>query len=741
MPRKRRTSNLVALNLTLAETHPGKLNFWDYKHNKISPHNLTFGCADLVWWICPQDPSHRWQQQITDFCKRQTDCMFCATRKLETNRSLADRYPQIAKEWHPRYNGHVTPETIPALADRLAYWRCKENKAHQWRSSIRRRTREGEGCPYCNQTTVSKKMSLAHQVPAMLDYWDWDSNPDISPQKIAADSSFVANFICPATQDFPRPHSFKMRIDRAVALEQEQENICPRCNRKEARQYGNFVEEFPDIASQWHKTKNGNMKPEQFNGCSSMLAWWQCPAAKDHEWRISIAMRTTADSGCPFCTGTQVSSTHSLARQYPELAAQWHAVKNGELTPDKIRPNSNRLIWWQCPEGSDHEWATFPAERVQSKTGCPFCAGQKIGLSNCLATVFPEIAEQWHRELNGKLKPEDVHYGSTSKAWWQCSLFEDHVWQAIVRSRTSNNTGCPNCISLRTPPEKSLQKLFPKIAKQWHSERNAPVTPLMVSGKTQKKYWWICDKNENHVYLTSVSNRTLSLSGCPYCSNQLINKENSLATQNPKLAKEWHKTLNGTLKPSQIAPKSSKKVWWQCPKGEDHVWQVSPSNRDGKKSGCPFCTNRRFSKTQSLQFQYPEIAEQWHPKRNGKLKPDQLKVWDTRSVWWQCPDHPSHEWQSKIMGRIKAKTSCPVCYNHQLYPGRTLADKYPEVAEEWHPSRNSKLTPQDVSAGSSKKVFWRCRNNQRHVWEATIANRTGNKSGCPHCWKAGVGRT
>jgi hypothetical protein len=49
---------------------------------------------------------------------------------------------------------------------------------------------------------------------------------------------------------------------------------------------------------------------------------------------------------------------------------------------------------------------------------------------------------------------------------------------------------------------------------------------------------------------------------------------------------------------------------------------------------------------------------------------------------------------------------------------------------------NEGLTPKDVSAHSNKRVFWRCSRNANHVWQAQIYNRTGNKSGCPHCRRA-----
>ena len=42
------------------------------------------------------------------------------------------------------------------------------------------------------------------------------------------------------------------------------------------------------------------------------------------------------------------------------------------------------------------------------------------------------------------------------------------------------------------------------------------------------------------------------------------------------------------------------------------------------------------------------------------------------------------------------------------------------------------LTPEQVTLGSNKKVWWRC--SERHIWQAAIYARTRTRgSGCPIC--------
>jgi len=61
-----------------------------------------------------------------------------------------------------------------------------------------------------------------------------------------------------------------------------------------------------------------------------------------------------------------------------------------------------------------------------------------------------------------------------------------------------------------------------------------------------------------------------------------------------------------------------------------------------------------------------------------------------------------------------------------------LATTAPKIAAQWHPELNGSLTPQMVTAGSRKKIWWHCA--EGHVWKAVVYSRAGvQKSGCPVC--------
>lgn len=54
-----------------------------------------------------------------------------------------------------------------------------------------------------------------------------------------------------------------------------------------------------------------------------------------------------------------------------------------------------------------------------------------------------------------------------------------------------------------------------------------------------------------------------------------------------------------------------------------------------------------------------------------------------------------------------------------------------ELARQWHPTKNEKLMPSDVTPRSEKKVWWMC--SRGHEWYARVADRTSG-TGCPKCY-------
>ena len=364
------------------------------------------------------------------------------------------------------------------------------------------------------------------------------------------------------------------------------------------------------MARQWHTTKNGNLTPNEVTINSNKKVWWKCDKGSDHEWEAIINSRAQGN-GCSICGGKKVVASNCLATLNPELEKQWHPTKNGTLTPYDVTICSNKKVWWKCEKGSDHEWEAMINNRTKGK-GCSICAGLKVVLSNCLATLNPELAKQWHPSKNETLSPYDVTIGSDKKVWWKCEKGDDHEWEASIDNRTKGN-GCSICRGLKVVVSNCLATLDPELAKEWHPTRNGALSPYDVTVSSNKKVWWKCNKGPDHEWKTSIAHRTNG-KGCSICRGLKVVVSNCLATLNPKLAKQWHPTKNGTLTPYDFTVGTRKKVWWKCEKGVDHEWEASIVNRI-YGTACPFCTLTPQSKQElTITFELKTIFKDINPR-------------------------------------------------------------------------------------------------------------------------------
>ena len=195
----------------------------------------------------------------------------------------------------------------------------------------------------------------------------------------------------------------------------------------------------------------------------------------------------------------------------------------------------------------------------------------------------------------------------------------------------------------------------------------------------------------------------------------------------PELLAQWHPTLNGTLQPQDVTFGSEKTVWWRCERG--HEWKSYVFARTGLGEGCPYCAGQRVLPGETdLLSRYPDVAARWHPTKNGSLRPDQVMPYTHKRCWWQC--ERGHEWQVAPTALIQG-CGCPYCAGKKAVPGETdLVTLRPDLAAQWHPEKNGKLSPENISPGSDKKVWWQC--ERGHAYQSCVSSRADG-TGCPYC--------
>lgn len=247
---------------------------------------------------------------------------------------------------------------------------------------------------------------------------------------------------------------------------------------------------------------------------------------------------------------------NSLAEVHPELVSEW-SEKNLPLTPDDITFGSNKKVWWKGACG--HEWEKSVKARSNGEK-CPICSGARaIAGINDLATLEPLLVKQWSKK--NKIKPTEVSIGSHKKVIWRCE--KGHEWEAAVKSRTINKTGCPYCSHNKVLAGfNDFATLLPGIAAEW-SDRNYPLLPTQVTVFANRKAWWKCNDCRRE-WNTLISTRSGG-SKCPYCSGYIFLKGfNDLQTTHPEIASEWSEKnlpLKHSITKAVLAPmKAVKKM-------------------------------------------------------------------------------------------------------------------------------------------------------------------------------------
>jgi very-short-patch-repair endonuclease len=490
---------------------------------------------------------------------------------------------------------------------------------------------------------------------------------------------------------------------------------------------------FPEVAKEWHPSKNVDLKPENVAKKSGKKVWWLCP--KGHEYETKIANRTIGNTGCPECWGRKVSKENNLKICFPEIAKEWHPTRNGELKPEDVPKSGTIKVWWLCKKDKDHEWEGTVNKRTMinirgKQGGCPFCSGSRPSKTNNLKTLFPHIAKEWHPTRNGDLKPEDVSKFSSARVWWLCP--NNHEWQATV-DRRGMGMKCRKC--------NSLGFLFPELAKEFHPTKNGSLKTENLSQKTGRIVWWLCPKHKEHEWQTSVFNRTGSPNrketNCPKCANQSSQPEMRILSELETIFKEVISRHRFDRTEIDILVKDLNiGIEYDGSYHHRHKKPLDQKKNDLLKKHLTKLIRVRCKPLEKLNSD--DIL----------VKKDQLTKNDLNNIINPILNFCNSEQKKLISNYLALETFANeksfrkyLSYFPAPIPSRSLATTHPKLVKEWDYEKNHPLKPEMFSFGSNYKVWWKCLRHQ-HEWKTNVGsrtdkkkNKTGEGSGCPKCFR------
>ena len=396
---------------------------------------------------------------------------------------------------------------------------------------------------------------------------------------------------------------------------------------------------------------------------------------------------------------------NNITITHPELVKQWDYEKNGDMRPEYFTYGSRYKAHWV--DEFKHEWTAPIAKRAIRGHGCPYCSSK--GTSRPEVTVYYYLKKYintkvYHRYRNFGFELDVYMEYNGKKIAIEYDGFYSH--KDKEKKDLLKNQKCAelNIIlyRIRELPLKTLNSTSIDILYQYpkNEELSSVIENIIFYITNEKVHINIEEDNTDINLLTNT-----------------ITKEKSIEALRPDLAEEWHPTANGLLLPSQVSAGSNIKVEWlgkEC----KHQYTMSPSSRN-KGRGCPYCSGQRILVGfNDLKTLYPDIANQWCAELNGDNKPENYTAKSNKVFSWECDE--GHIWEAPIFSRTRGK-GCPYCANKIVDVSKSLKATHPYLAAEWHPTKNGDLTPEKVTAGSGKKVWWK--NDKRGEFQATICNR------------------
>ncbi len=352
---------------------------------------------------------------------------------------------------------------------------------------------------------------------------------------------------------------------------------------------------------------------------------------------------------------------------------------------------------------------------------------------NDLESQFPKVAEYWDHEKNDGMKPSDVFAHSNNSADWKCPVC-GYAWPARIANRTRNRkSGCPACSGkVLAPGINDLETTHPEIAKEWDYELNYPKTPRDVMHGTSDVYYWICP-NGHKSYPQSPNKRTSQNSGCPECNK---GRQSSFA----------ERALFYYVK--QMYPDAINRYKDIFDNGMELDVFVPGLSLAIEYDGLAFHKKNKLEREQ----------RKYHICQEHKIKLFRIKEEDIEGMWLSETDNADEVFHTDYDGKNFDKLEDTIRWViNKISFGRSidinvkrdetriralspaylkkhsLAALHPEIAKEWHPTKNGALTPNMFLCGSGYEAWWLC-SKCGNEWPSQINTRVHQKTGCKNCY-------
>lgn len=311
-------------------------------------------------------------------------------------------HPELMEQWDDELNAPLTPDDV-RHGDRRRVWWTDASCGHTWLAAVDSRTYTDIGCVYCARRRVlAGYSSLGSTSGQAVKNWHPTLNGTMTPDTVTDRTHKLAWWRCP---DCGHEWSEWLCTNSDLA------HACPVCMKRHTflkPGQNDLLHANPYAAELFAEDLNEGVDVATLTESSTKRYWWRCE--RGHVWQARVDSMAKLGRGerCPYCSGRKaLPGFNDLETLAPGVAALWHPTRNGDLRPSDVTAVTRKRFWWKCTCG--YEWQADPRHVTENGKRCPRCANRVVVAGvNDLATLEPELAEQWHPTLNGDLGPTDV---------------------------------------------------------------------------------------------------------------------------------------------------------------------------------------------------------------------------------------------------------------------------------------------------------------------------------------------
>ena len=582
---------------------------------------------------------------------------------------VVSEHQELMREWDFEKNNSLgfDPNVLGEASHTKVWWKCKEG--HSWDAMIANRVKHNRGCPYCaHQRPITGETDLASQYPELAREWHPTKNK-VSPSEVMPRTHKKAWWIC------ERGHEWDAVISSRVAGVG-----CPYCaNKKVLKGYNDLATIDPELAKEWHPSKNGSLTASDVTPASGANVWWVC--SYGHEYQARVYGRK-AGSGCPKCSDMLRTSFpeqaifYYIKQEFPDAINSYKGIFESSMELDIYIPSLKVGI-----EYDGRLYHTSKAIQLRDARKYAICKEHGIFLIRVreMSRYSPILRSD--REI-------EIPDASDNYLNWAINNLCYHLGRIVIPDVRRDRKPILEYLTAR---KTSLASEYPEVACEWDYKANSPLVPENFPPHSNERVAWKCKVCGTKWY-AAIGDRTgEDKNGCPECASKrgavnriqtIVEAKGSLASQHPELLKEWDYSKNTTISPESVTSGSGIKVAWICATC-GYEWDDSISHRVTGR-GCPYCGHKVVvSGKNDLATLRPDLIREWDYQNNG-LDPTTMAEHSGKKVSWIC-SKCGNQWEATIASRSSG-SGCPKCSRRKKRSHKKQGPELLSIKEAEHGS-------------------------------------------------------